>query len=81
MDSNSVTQIATQVSTEADRKLDFKLTKQLQLLERDLKEEFNTRFRNIEDSLKKELNYMVLQNSLKKNIDDTMQKRSPQFVP
>lgn len=52
--------IASQVVNEANRKLDFKLTKQLQLTEKELREEFNSKIKQLEDGLKKELNYIVI---------------------
>ena len=51
------------------------------MLEKDLREEFALKIKNLEDGLKKEVNYIILQNSVKKGIDETMAKRSPTFVP
>ena len=73
--------IASQLISEAIRKLDFKLTKQLQIKEKDMKDEFTARLKNVEDGLKKEMSYFTLHTSLKKGIDDSILKRSPSFVP
>ena len=81
VDEPAVVAIASQLISEAIRKLDFKLTKQLQIKEKDLKDEFTARLKNVEDGLKKEMSYFTLQTSLKKGIDDSMLKRSPSFVP
>ena len=81
VDEPTVVSIATQVCVEANRKLDFKFNKQLQLLEKDLRQEFALKIKNLEDGLKKEVNYIILQNSVKKGIDESMIKRSPTFVP
>ena len=51
------------------------------MLEKDLRQEFALKIKNLEDGLKKEVNYIILQNSVKKGIDETMAKRSPTFVP
>ena len=51
------------------------------MLEKDLRQEFALKIKNLEDGLKKEVNYIILQNSVKKGIDETMAKRNPNFVP
>ena len=81
VDEPAVVAIASQLISEAIRKLDFKLTKQLQIKEKDMKDEFTARLKNVEDGLKKEMSYFTLHTSLKKGIDDSMLKRSPSFVP
>lgn len=53
----------------------------MQLLEGDIRRQFESKVSNLEESLRKELNYITIQNSFKKGIDDMMQKRGPSFVP
>ena len=81
VDEPAVVAIASQLISEAIRKLDFKLTRQLQIKEKDMKDEFTARLKNVGDGLKKEMSYFTLHTSLKKGIDDSMLKRSPSFVP
>ena len=81
VDEPGVVAIATQLITDANRKLDFKLSKQLQVKEKDLREEFNAKLKDMEDSLKKEMSLFTLQTSVKKGIDESMLKRSPSFIP
>ena len=81
VDESTVASITTRVCSDADKKLDAKIQKQLQLLERDMRQEFTAKLKTLEELLRKELNYMVLQNSLKKGIDDNIYKRTASFVP
>ena len=53
----------------------------MQLLEGDIRRQFESKVSNLEESLRKELNYITIQNSFKKGIDDMMHKRGPSFVP
>ena len=60
IDEPAAIEIATQIVTEANKKLDFKLTKQIRLKEKDLRDEFDAKLKNVEDSLKKEMSYFTL---------------------
>lgn len=53
----------------------------MQVREKEMKDEFNAKLKDLEDDLKKEMSYFTLQASLKKGIDESMNKRSPSFVP
>ena len=81
VDEPTVITLSTQVCNEALRKLEFKLGKQIQILEKELRSDYMSKVKGLEESLKKEIQFFTLQNSVKKGIDGAIGKRNPSFVP
>ena len=81
IDEPTVITLATQVCTETLRKMEFKLTKQLQITEKALREDYQANIKSLEEKFKKEMQLFTLQHSVKKGIDGAMELRSPSFVP
>lgn len=71
--------LITNVGTEALRKLEFKLNRQMQISENAIRADAANRIQTLEESLKKEMKYFTLLNSVQKGLDST--KRAPAFVP
>ena len=55
MDQAEVVNIATQVSSETNRKLEFKVTKQIAISEKELRQEFAAKLKTLEETMKKEM--------------------------
>ena len=81
VDEPTVITLATQVCTETLRKMEFKLTKQFQITEKALREDYSANIKSLEEKFKKEMQLFTLQHSVKKGIDGALELRSPSFVP
>ena len=55
VDEPTVIALATQVCTEALRKIEFKLTKELRITEKALREDYSANIKNLGETFKKEM--------------------------
>lgn len=61
------------------RKLDLRLSSDINNLQTQLRNEFLTKLANHEHNLKKELNFLAIKNSFKRDIDESLIKRANVF--